>query len=94
MFKIKDKWGNFKTYFPKNNRQFFVQIYSESIEKFLPKVGGIGLKVFLAIESKKNWNNNSDMEITICEIMKATGLSETAVKAGLKELEELKILLD
>ncbi len=90
MFRIIDKYGDAKSYQPRLQEQFFVKIYSEPLEELLPKLSGIALKVFLAVENINNWNEKV-VEITESEILEATGMSETAVKAGLRELEELQI---
>ena len=90
MFRIIDKYGDLKSYQPRLKERFFVKIYSEPLEELLPKLSGIALKVFLVVENINNWNEKV-VEINESEIVEATGMSETAVKAGLRELEELQI---
>ena len=51
MFRIIDKYGDVKSYQPRSQEKFFVKIYSESLEELLPKLSGIALKVFLAVEN-------------------------------------------
>ncbi|MDJ0718669.1 MAG: hypothetical protein QNJ54_31325 [Prochloraceae cyanobacterium] len=90
MFRIIDKYGDSKIYQPRLKEQFFVKIYSEPLEDLLPKLSGIALKVFLVLENINGWNEKV-VEINESEIVEATGMSETAVKAGLGELEERQI---
>jgi len=91
--KIIDDRGYEEIYAPRQNNQYYVIFSTEPLEQILPKIGGMALKVFLVLNSRY-WNNDKE-EVTITrdELIKATGLNEMALRAGLKELRQQKILI-
>ncbi len=92
MFKIVDDRGYEEVYAPRHENQYYVIVCSESLEEILPKIGGMSLKIFLVLNNMSLQNNNQHRTITREEIIKATGLNEISLRAGLKELRQHKIL--
>lgn len=69
----------------------FMKIYTEPLNELLPKVSGNALKIFLALGNQLGWENTI-VELSRDDIQRLTNLSEKTVRAGLNELEELKVL--
>ncbi|MEL4896863.1 replication/maintenance protein RepL [Crocosphaera sp. Alani8] len=69
----------------------FMKIYSESLDRLLPKISPSAFKVFAALANEVGYENTI-VEITKAELMEKTGLGENTVRASLNELEELEVM--
>ncbi len=69
----------------------FMKIYSESLDRLLPKISPSAFKVFAALANEVGYENTI-VEITKAELMQKTGLGENTVRASLNELEELEVM--
>ena len=69
----------------------FMKIYSESLDRLLPKISPSAFKVFAALANEVSYENTI-VEITKAELMEKTGLGENTVRASLNELEELEVM--
>ncbi len=69
----------------------FMKIYSESLDRLLPKISPSAFKVFAALANEVGYENTI-VEITKAELMEKTGLGENTVRASLNELEELQVM--
>jgi len=69
----------------------FMKIYSESLDRLLPKISPSGFKVFAALANKVGYEDTI-VEMTKAELMEKTGLGENTVRASLNELEELGVM--
>ncbi len=83
--KIKDVGLN--VYTPKNKDSDFIKLYRGSISKILPKVSGNAIKVLLALSCELSWDE-SEVILSVAEIIENTGLERKTVLSCLKELEE------
>jgi len=69
----------------------FMKIYSESLDRLLPKISPSAFKVFAALANEVGYENTV-VELTKAELIKKTGLGENTVRAALNELEELQVM--
>ncbi|MGK7881400.1 MAG: replication/maintenance protein RepL [Crocosphaera sp.] len=69
----------------------FMKIYSESLDRLLPKISPSAFKVFAALANEVGYENTI-VEITKAELMEKTGLGENTVRASLNELEDLEVM--
>ena len=69
----------------------FMKIYSESLDRLLPKISPSAFKVFAALANEVGYENTI-VEITKAELMEKTGLGENTVRTSLNELEELEVM--
>lgn len=69
----------------------FMKIYSESLDRLLPKISPSAFKVFAALANEVDYENTI-VEITKAELMEKTGLGENTVRASLNELEQLEVM--
>ena len=69
----------------------FMKIYSEPLDRLLPKISPSAFKVFAALANEVGYENTI-VEITKAELMEKTGLGENTVRASLNELEELEVM--
>ena len=69
----------------------FMKIYSESLNRLLPKISSSAFKVFAALANQVGYENTV-VEISKAELIEKTGLGENTVRASLNELEELQVM--
>ena len=69
----------------------FMKIYSESLDRLLPKISPSPFKVLAALANEVGYENTI-VEITKAELMEKTGLGENTVRASLNELEDLEVM--
>ena len=69
----------------------FMKIYSESLDRLLPKITPSGFKVFAALANQVGYENTV-VELSKAELIKKTGLGENTVRGALNELEELQVM--
>ena len=69
----------------------FMKIYSESLDRLLPKISPSAFKVFAALANQVGYENTV-VELTKAELIEKTGLGENTVRASLNELEELQVM--
>lgn len=69
----------------------FMKIYSESLDRLLPKISSSAFKVFAALANRVSYESTI-VEITKDELIEKTGLGENTVRASLNELEELQVM--
>ena len=69
----------------------FMKIYSESLDRLLPKISSSAFKVFAALANQVGYENTV-VELTKAELIEKTGLGENTVRASLNELEELQVM--
>ena len=69
----------------------FMKIYSESLDRLLPKISPSAFKVFAALANRVSYENTV-VELTKAELISKTGLGENTVRASLNELEELQVM--
>ena len=69
----------------------FMKIYSESLNRLLPKISPSAFKVFAALANQVGYENTV-VELTKAELIEKTGLGENTVRASLNELEELQVM--
>lgn len=69
----------------------FMKIYSESLDRLLPKISPSAFKVFAALANQVGYENTV-VELTKAELIEKTGLGENTVRAALNELEELQVM--
>ena len=69
----------------------FMKIYSESLDRLLPKISPSAFKVFAALANQVGYENTV-VELTKAELIERTGLGENTVRASLNELEELQVM--
>ena len=69
----------------------FMKIYSESLDRLLPKISPSAFKVFAALANQVGYESTI-VELTKAELIEKTGLGENTVRAALNELEELQVM--
>ena len=69
----------------------FMKIYSESLDRLLPKISPSAFKVFAALANQVGYESTV-VELTKAELIEKTGLGENTVRASLNELEELQVM--
>ena len=69
----------------------FMKIYSESLDRLLPKISPSAFKVFAALANQVGYENTV-VEVTKAKLIEKTGLGENTVRASLNELEELQVM--
>ena len=69
----------------------FMKIYSESLDRLLPKISPSAFKVFAALANQVGYENTV-VELTKAELIEKTRLGENTVRAALNELEELQVM--
>ena len=69
----------------------FMKIYSESLDRLLPKISPSAFKVFAALANQVGYENTV-VELTKAKLIEKTGLGENTVRAALNELEELQVM--
>ena len=69
----------------------FMKIYSESLDRLLPKISPSAFKVFAALANQVGYESTV-VEVTKAELIQKTGLGENTVRASLNELEELQVM--
>ena len=69
----------------------FMKIYSESLDRLLPRISPSAFKVFAALANQVGYENTV-VEVTKAELIEKTGLGENTVRASLNELEELQVM--
>ena len=75
----------------KRKERDFMKIYSESLDRLLPKISPSAFKVFAALANQVGYKNTV-VEISKAELIEKTGLGENTVRASLNELEELQVM--
>jgi len=78
--------GGLSVYRRRRKEKDFMKIYSESLDRLLPKISPSAFKVFAALANEVGYENTI-VEITKAELMEKTGLGENTVRASLNELE-------
>ena len=69
----------------------FMKIYSESLDRLLPKISPSAFKVFAALANQVGYKNTI-VELSKAQLIEKTGLGENTVRAALNELEELQVM--
>ena len=69
----------------------FMKLYSESLDRLLPKISPSAFKVFAALANQVGYENTI-VEVSKAELIEKTGLGENTVRASLNELEELQVM--
>ena len=69
----------------------FMKIYSDSLDRLLPKISPSAFKVFAALANEVGYENTI-VEITKAELMEKTGLGENTHRASMNEMEELEVM--
>ena len=69
----------------------FMKIYSESLDRLLPKISPSAFKVFAALANRVGYEDTI-VEVTKAELIEKTGLGENTVRASLNELEKLQVM--
>ena len=75
-----------RVYVPRNKEHEFMKVYSEGLERMLEKVSGNSFKVFFALVSEMDYENNR-VKLTRDQIMLKTGFSKNTVVKAIDELE-------
>ena len=75
----------------KRKERDFMKIYSESLDRLLPRISPSAFKVFAALANQVGYENTI-VEVTKAELIEKTGLGENTVRASLNELEELQVM--
>ena len=69
----------------------FMKVYSEPLNKLLPKISSSAFKVFAALANQVGYENTI-VEISKAELIEITGMAEKTVRESLNELEELGVM--
>ena len=69
----------------------FMKVYSESLDKLLPKISPSAFMVFAALANQVGYEDTI-VEMSKAKLIEKTGLGENTVRNSLNELEELKVL--
>ncbi len=69
----------------------FMKVYTEPLNKLLPKISPSAFKVFAALASQVGYEDTI-VEISKAELIKMTRMAEKTVRESLNELEELGVM--
>ena len=69
----------------------FMKVYSEPLNKLLPKISPSAFKVFAALANQVGYENTI-VEISKAKLIQITGMAEKTVRESLNELEELGVM--
>jgi DNA-binding MarR family transcriptional regulator len=69
----------------------FMKVYSEPLNKLLPRISPSAFKVFAALANQVGYENTI-VEISKAELIQTTGMAEKTVRESLNELEELGVM--
>ena len=69
----------------------FMKVYSEPLNKLLPRISPSAFKVFAALANQVGYEDTI-VEISKAEMIKITGMAEKTVRESLNELEELGVM--
>ena len=69
----------------------FVKVYSEPLNKLLPRISPSAFKVFAALANQVGYENTI-VEISKRELIEITRMSEKTVRESLNELEQLGVM--
>ena len=69
----------------------FMKVYTEPLNKLLPKISPSAFKVFAALANQVGYEDTI-VEISKAELIKMTGMAEKTVRESLNELEELGVM--
>ena len=69
----------------------FMKVYSEPLNKLLPRISPSAFKVFAALANQVGYENTI-VEISKGELIEITRMSEKTVRESLNELEQLGVM--
>ena len=69
----------------------FMKVYSEPLNKLLPRISPSAFKVFAALANQVGYEDTI-VEISKAEMIKITRMAEKTVRESLNELEELGVM--
>ena len=69
----------------------FMKVYSEPLNKLLPRISPSAFKVFAALANQVGYENTI-VEISKAELIQITGMAEKTVRESLNELEKLGVM--
>ena len=83
--------AGFSVYRCRRKEREFMKVYSEPLNKLLPRISPSAFKVFAALANQVGYENTI-VEVSKAELIQTTRMAEKTVRESLNELEKLGVM--